>query len=61
MTLKKFHDSTELSKGRINKINRVLVKFFVACEMSFKIIEHSFFIDFVKKLNTTYAYICYSI
>lgn len=54
-TLKDFHDSTaELPEGRINRINRALTKFFVACGVSFRIVEHPFFIDFIKELNAGY-------
>ena len=53
-TMKDFHDSTELPEGRINRINHALIKFFVACGVSFRIVEHSFFIDFIKELNAAY-------
>ena len=53
-TMKDFHDSTELPEGRIDRINRALVKFFVACGVSFRIVEHPFFIDFIKELNAAY-------
>ena len=53
-TIKDFHDSTELPEGRINRINRALTKFFVACGISYRIVEHPFFIDFIKELNAGY-------
>lgn len=53
-TMKDFHDSTDLPEGRINRINRALIKFFVACGVSFRIVEHPFFIDFIKELNAGY-------
>lgn len=52
--MKDFHDSSELPESRINRINRALTKFFVACGVSFRIVEHPFFIDFVKELNAGY-------
>ena len=49
-----FHDSSELSESRTNRINRALVKFFVCCGISFRIVQHPFFIDFLKELNGGY-------
>lgn len=49
-----FHDATELPEARINRINRALVKFFICCGISFRIVEHPFFIDFLKELNGGY-------
>lgn len=49
-----YHDFTEIPDSRITRINRALVKFFVACGISFRITEHPFFINFVKELNAGY-------
>src|SRR5947207_7723785 len=49
-----FHDSTELPEGRIDQINCALVKFFVCCGISFRVVEHPFFINFLKELNGGY-------
>ena len=49
-----YHDSTELCEGRITRINRALIKFFVACGISFRIVEHPFFINLIKELNAGY-------
>jgi len=49
-----FHDSTELPEGRIDRINCALVKFFVCCGISFRVVEHPFFINFLKELNGGY-------
>jgi hypothetical protein len=54
ITIKDFHDSNKLPKGWINRIDRALVKFFVTCKISFRIVEHLFFVDFVKELNARY-------
>ena len=54
MNITDFHDSSELPESRTNRINRALVKFFVSCEVSFRIVEHPFFIDFLKELNGGY-------
>src|SRR5688572_30238124 len=49
-----YHDSTDLPDSRITRINRALIKFFVACGISFRIVEHPFFINLLKKLNGGY-------
>lgn len=49
-----FHDYTDIPESRITRINRALIKFFVACGISFRIVEHPFFINFVKELNAGY-------
>ena len=49
-----YHDSTELCDSRIIRINRALVKFFVACGISFRIVEHPFFVNLTKELNAGY-------
>ena len=49
-----YHDSTELNEHRFTRINRALVKFFIACGISFRIVEHPFFINFLKELNAWY-------
>jgi len=49
-----FHDYTNIPESRITRINRALIKFFVACGISFRIVEHPFFINFVKELNAGY-------
>jgi hypothetical protein len=49
-----YHDSTELNEQRCTWINRALVKFFIVCRIAFRIVEHPFFIHFVKELNAGY-------
>lgn len=49
-----YHDSTELCESRITRINRALIKFFVACGISYRIVEHPFFINLLKELNAGY-------
>lgn len=49
-----YHDSTDLCESRITRINRALIKFFVACGISFRIVEHPFFINLTKELNAGY-------
>ncbi|GBC36156.2 ribonuclease H-like domain-containing protein [Rhizophagus irregularis DAOM 181602=DAOM 197198] len=49
-----YHDSTELNEQRFTRINRALVKFFIACGIAFRVVEHLFFINFIKELNAGY-------
>ena len=49
-----YHDYTVIPDSRITRINCALIKFFVACGISFRIVEHPFFINFVKELNAGY-------
>ncbi|GBC39627.2 ribonuclease H-like domain-containing protein [Rhizophagus irregularis DAOM 181602=DAOM 197198] len=49
-----YHDSTELNEQRCTRINRALVKFFIACGIAFRVVEHPFFINFIKELNAGY-------
>ena len=53
-SLHNYHDTDELFQGRIDKINRALLKLFVCCEISFRIVKFPFFIDFLHELNTAY-------
>jgi len=52
--INEFHDYTDIPESRITQINCALIKFFVACGISFRIVEYLFFINFVKELNTGY-------
>lgn len=54
LTMTDYHDSTNIPGARITRINRALAKFFVACGISFRIVEHPFFVNFVKELNSAY-------
>src|SRR4051812_19091290 len=49
-----YHDSTKISDARVMRINRALTKFFVTCGISFWIVKHPFFVNFVKELNSAY-------
>ena len=54
-SLESFHDVVQpLSQGRVDRINRALIKLFVCCGISFRIVESPFFVDFVKELNASY-------
>ncbi|CAH1768938.1 502_t:CDS:2, partial [Entrophospora sp. SA101] len=44
----------QLPNARITNINHALAKFFITCGISFRIVEHPFFINFVKELNAGY-------
>ena len=54
-TMDDYHDATELNESRCTRINRALVKFFIACGISFRIVEHPFFVNFIKELNAGYS------
>ena len=54
LTMTDYHDSTKIPSARVTRINRALAKFFVACGISFQIVEHPFFVNFVKELNSAY-------
>ena len=49
-----YYDLADLPESRITRINRALIKFFVACEITFRIIKHLFFINLLKELNGRY-------
>jgi hypothetical protein len=49
-----YHDSIDLPDARITQINHALIKFFISCGISFCIVEHPFFINFIKELNDGY-------
>ena len=50
-----YHDYAEIPSSRITRINCALIKFFVACGISYRIVEHPFFIDFISELNAGYT------
>jgi hypothetical protein len=54
LTMTDYHDSKKIPNGKVTRINRALAKFFVACGISFRVVEHPFFINFVKELNSAY-------
>src|SRR5581483_3286974 len=54
-SLHDYHDTDEpLPQGKIDSINRALLKFFIFCGISFRVVESPFFIDFVNLLNIAY-------
>ncbi len=53
-TIDSYHDYAELPGSRITRINRALVKFFIACGISFRIVEHPFFVNLMRELNGGY-------
>jgi len=53
-TIDSYHDPAKLPESRITRINRALVKFFIACGISFRIVKHPFFVNLMKKLNGGY-------
>ena len=50
-----YHDVVRfLSQGRVDRIDRALIKFFVCCGVPFRVVESPFFIDLLKELNLAY-------
>jgi len=43
-----------LSQGKKAKIETSLIKLFVCCEFSWRLVEHPFFVEFVKQLHSSY-------
>jgi hypothetical protein len=55
LTLNEFHDEDKpLPKGKSNRIDKTLTRFFVCCGVSFRIVESPFFLDFLQELNSSY-------
>ena len=54
LTIIDFHNFTRIPNARVIRINRALAKFFIACNISFQIVENPFFINFVKELNSAH-------
>lgn len=50
-----FRKVEELTSGYVNQINRALIRFFVCCGVSFRIVESPFFIELLKLLNPSYT------
>ena len=49
-----YHDYAEIPSSQITQINCTLIKFFIAYEILFRIVEHPFFVNFIKELNSGY-------
>ena len=49
-----FRRIEELTSGYVNQINRALIRFFVCCGISFRIVESPFFVELLKLLNPLY-------
>ena len=52
MTLDEFHDKDQpLPKGKSDRVDKALTRFFICCGVSFRIVESPFFLDFLQELN----------
>ena len=49
------YENFPTSLGKEDQINKALAKMFVCCNLPFALIEHPFFIEFIKTLRSTYA------
>jgi hypothetical protein len=53
--LDEYHNvARSLPQGRVDQIDRALIKFFVCCGVPFRVVESPFFIDLLKELNLAY-------
>ncbi|CAG8758380.1 4218_t:CDS:1, partial [Cetraspora pellucida] len=55
ISLDKFLESTDIPDKCIESINRTLIKAFVCCGLPWRLIEHLFFIEFLKQLHPAYT------
>lgn len=53
-SLEEFFETRVLSQERKANIETSLIKLFVCCGLSWRLIEHPFFVEFVKQLNSSY-------
>ncbi len=53
-TLEEFFETRVLSQEKKAKIETSLIKLFVCCGLSWRLIEHPFFVEFVKQLHSSY-------
>ena len=53
-SLEEFFDTRILSQEKKDKIETSLIKLFVCCGLSWRLIEHPFFIEFIKQLHSSY-------
>ena len=55
MLLDDYHETDQpLPQGKINRINKALIRFFICCGVSFRVVESPFFIDLLKEINSAY-------
>jgi BED zinc finger len=56
LTLSEFHNKDQpLPKGKSDRIDKALTRFFICCSVSFRIVESPFFLDFLQELNSAYS------
>ena len=53
--LDEHYDNFPTSLSKEDQINTALVKMFVCCNLPFSLIEHPFFIEFIKSIRNTYS------
>ena len=53
-TLEEYFDTLTLTQEKKDKIDIALIKLFVCCGLSWRLVEHPFFIEFVKELRSVY-------
>jgi hypothetical protein len=50
LSLDEYLENTTIPDKRIESINRALIKAFVCCGLPWRLIEHLFFVEFLKQL-----------
>ena len=45
-----YYESEEINEAKEDRCTRALTKFFVCCGIPFRVVEHPFFVDFIKSL-----------
>jgi hypothetical protein len=55
LTLDEYLESTVIPEKRIEAINKALVRAFICCGLPWRLIEHPFFIEFLKQLRLAYT------
>ena len=53
-TLENFYENSDLSKERKENIDIALIKAFVCCGLSWRLVEHPFIIELFKQLRSNY-------
>ncbi|CAB5392686.1 unnamed protein product [Rhizophagus irregularis] len=49
------YDSLKIANSKVQMANQALIKLFVCCEIPFHLVQHPFFIDFIKILCPAYS------
>lgn len=53
-TLEEYYDALPLSEEKRIKIELSLIRLFVCCGLSWRLVEHPYFVEFIKELRSAY-------